>query len=75
MSTKMTTWTDNLLKNATHNMLAMSYDNTANVSVLYTEDWVCDIALIECILSLGKTQEGLGFRREGYKGPMGDKGS
>jgi hypothetical protein len=43
--------------------------------VSYTEDWVCDIALIKCTLSLGKTQEGSGFRREGYKGPMGDKGS
>jgi hypothetical protein len=43
--------------------------------VLYTEEWVCDIVLIECTSSLGKTQEGSGFRREGYKGPMGDKGS
>jgi hypothetical protein len=51
-------------------------ENTfATVSVLYTEEWVCDIALIECTLSLGKTQEGSGFRRGGHKGPMGDKGS
>jgi hypothetical protein len=44
-------------------------------TVLYTGNWVCDIALIKCTLSLGKTQEGSGFRREGYEGPMGDKGS
>ncbi len=41
----------------------------------YTRNWVCDIALIGCTLSLGKTQEGSGFQREGYKGTMGDKGS
>ncbi len=46
----------------------------AILTVLYTEDWVCHIALIECTLSLGKTQEGSGFRREGYKGPMGKRG-
>jgi hypothetical protein len=43
--------------------------------VSYTGNWVCDIALIGCTLSLGKTREGSGFRREGYKGTMGDKGS
>jgi hypothetical protein len=43
--------------------------------VSYTGSWVCDTALIECTLSLGKTQGGSGFQREGYKGPMGDKGS
>ncbi len=43
--------------------------------VLYTEGWVCDVALIEYRLGLGKTQEGLGFWEGGYKGPMGDKGS
>ncbi len=41
----------------------------------YTRNWVCDIALIGCTLSLGKTQEGSGFQGEGYKGTMGDKGS
>jgi hypothetical protein len=43
--------------------------------VSYTGNWVCDIALIGRTLGLGKTQGGSGFRREGYKGPMGDKGS
>jgi hypothetical protein len=43
--------------------------------VSYTRIWVCDIALIGCTLSLGKTQEGSGFQGEGYKGTMGDKGS
>jgi hypothetical protein len=43
--------------------------------VLYTEGWVCDVALIEYMLGLGETQEGLGFWEGGYKGPMGDKGS
>jgi hypothetical protein len=43
--------------------------------VLYTGKWVCDIALIVCTLSLGKTQEGSGFQGEGYKGTMGDKES
>ncbi len=41
----------------------------------YTGSWVCDTALIGYTLSLGKTQGGSGFRRGGYKGPMGDKGS
>ncbi len=41
----------------------------------YTGNWVCDIALIGCTLSLGKTREESGFQREGYKGTMGDKGS
>ncbi len=45
------------------------------VSVLYTEGWVCYVALIEYTLGSGETQEGLGFRKGGYKGPMGDKGS
>jgi hypothetical protein len=45
------------------------------LSVLYTEGWVCDVALIEYTLGLGETQEGLGFWEGGYKGPMGDKGS
>jgi hypothetical protein len=45
------------------------------IIVSYTRNWVCDIALIGCTLSLGKTQEGSGFQREGYKGTMGDKGS
>ncbi len=42
--------------------------------VSYTGKWVCDIALIGCIFSLGKTQGGSGFQGEGYKGTMGDKG-
>ncbi len=45
------------------------------VIVSYTGNWVCDTALIGCTLGLGKTREGSGFRREGYKGTMGDKGS
>jgi hypothetical protein len=44
------------------------------ITVSYTGNWVCDIALIGCTLGLGKTREGLGFRSEGYKGTMGDKG-
>jgi hypothetical protein len=42
--------------------------------VLYTEGWVCDVALIECTLGSGEIQEGLGFWKGGYKGPKGDKG-
>jgi hypothetical protein len=45
------------------------------LTVLYTEGWVCDVALIEYTLGPGETQEGLGFWEGGYKGPMGDKGS
>ncbi len=30
-------------------------------TVLYTEGWVCDVALIEYTLGPGETQEGLGF--------------
>ncbi len=44
-------------------------------TVSYTRNWVCDIALIGCTLSLGKTREGSGFQGEGYKRTMGDKGS
>ncbi len=43
--------------------------------VLYTEERVCDVALIEYTLGPGETQEGLGFWKGGYKGPMEDKGS
>jgi hypothetical protein len=43
--------------------------------VLYTEGWVCDVALIKYTLGPGETREGLGFWEGGYKGPMGDKGS
>jgi hypothetical protein len=43
--------------------------------VLYTEGWVCDVALTEYTLGSGETQEGLGIWKGGYKGPMGDKGS
>jgi hypothetical protein len=46
-----------------------------DVIVSYTRNWVCDIALIGCTLSPGKTQGGSGFQGEGYKGTMGDKGS
>jgi hypothetical protein len=45
------------------------------LNVLYTEGWVCDVALIEYTLGSGETQEGLGIWKGGYKGPMGDKGS
>ncbi len=51
------------------------WQDTAILGVSYTGSWVCDTALIECTLSLGKTQGGSGFQREGYKGPMGDKES
>ncbi len=43
-------------------------------TVLYTEGWVCDVALIKYTLGSGEIQEGLGFWKEGYKGPIGDKG-
>jgi hypothetical protein len=43
--------------------------------VLYTEERVCDVALIKYTLGSGETQEGLGIWRGGYKGAMGDKGS
>ncbi len=46
-----------------------------NVSVLYTEGWVCDVALIEYTLGSGETQEGLGIWKGEHKGPMGEKGS
>ncbi len=42
--------------------------------VLYTERWVCDIALIEYTLGPGKTQEGWDFGREGTRGQWGTKG-
>ncbi len=48
---------------------------SSRLIVSYTRNWVCDIALIACTLSLGKIQEGSGFQGEGHKGTMGDKGS
>jgi hypothetical protein len=38
------------------------------LNVLYTEGWVCDVALIEYTLGPGKTQEGWDFGREGTRG-------
>jgi hypothetical protein len=43
-------------------------------TVLYTEGWVCDVALIEYTLGSGETQEGLGIWKGGHEGPMGNKG-
>ncbi len=57
-----------------HMILTMSHWSNG-LTVLYTEGWVCDVALIEYTLGSGETQEGLGFWKGGYKGPMGDKGS
>jgi hypothetical protein len=42
--------------------------------VLYTEDWVCDIALIGCTLSLGKPKRGWDSGREGTRGLWGTRG-
>jgi hypothetical protein len=44
------------------------------VTVLYTEGWICDVALIEYTLSPGKPKKGWDFRREGTKGQWGTKG-
>ncbi len=45
-----------------------------SIGVLYTEGWVCDVALIEYTLGPGKTQEGWDFGREGTRGQWGTKG-
>jgi hypothetical protein len=42
--------------------------------VLYTEGWVCDVALIECTLSPGKSKRGWDFGSEGTGGQWGTKG-
>ncbi len=52
-----------------------SFPTSMKLGVLYTGERVCDVALIEYTLGSGETQEGLGFWKGGYKGPMGDKGS
>ncbi len=41
--------------------------------VLYTEGWVCDVALIEYTLSPGKPKKGWDFGREGTRGQWGTK--
>ncbi len=41
--------------------------------VLYTEGWVCDVALIKCTLSPGKSKRGWDFGREGTMGQWGTK--
>ncbi len=43
-------------------------------TVLYTEGWVCDVALIEYTLGPGKPKKGWDFRREGTRGQWGTKG-
>jgi hypothetical protein len=42
--------------------------------VLYTKGWVCDVALIGCTLSPGKSKRGWDFGREGTRGQWGTKG-
>jgi hypothetical protein len=42
--------------------------------VLYTEGWVCDVALIEYTLGPGKPKEGWDFGREGTRGQWGTRG-
>ncbi len=42
-----------------------------NVIVSYTGNWVCDTALIECTLSLGKTQRGAGIPEGRVQGANG----
>jgi hypothetical protein len=44
------------------------------LSVLYTEGWVCDVALIEYTLGPGKPKKGWDFGREGTRGQRGTKG-
>ncbi len=44
------------------------------LSVLYTEGWVCDVALIEYTLGSGEIQKGWDFGREGKRGQWGTKG-
>ncbi len=50
-----------------------SFLRWAILGVLYTEDWVCDVALIECTLSPGKSKRGWDFGREGTRGQWGTK--
>ncbi len=42
--------------------------------MLYTEGWVCDVALIEYTLGPGKPKKGWDFGREGTRGQWGTKG-
>ncbi len=44
------------------------------VIVLYTEGWVCDVALIEYTLGPGKPKKGWDFGKEGTRGQWGTKG-
>ncbi len=44
------------------------------VHVLYTEGWVCDVALIEYTLGPGKPKKGWDFGSEGTRGQWGTKG-
>ncbi len=44
------------------------------IIVLYTEGWVCDVALIEYTLGPGKPKEGWDFGGEGTRGQWGTKG-
>jgi hypothetical protein len=44
------------------------------LTVLYTEGWVCDVALIEYTLGPGKPKKGWGFGKEGTRGQWGTKG-
>jgi hypothetical protein len=46
----------------------------STISVLYTEGWVCDVALIEYTLGPGKPKGGWDFGREGTRGQWGTKG-
>ncbi len=43
-------------------------------TVLYTEGWVCDVALIEYTLGPGKPKKGWDLGREGTRGQWGTKG-
>jgi hypothetical protein len=57
------------------NIFATQYYSSADMEcVLYTEGWVCDVALIEYTLGSGEIQEGLGFWKEGTRGQWGTKG-
>ncbi len=45
-----------------------------SIIVLYTEGWVCDVALIEYSWVRGKSKEGWEFGREDTRGQWGTKG-
>ncbi len=65
----------NIFKNIFIVSLLVNQCDLANtVIVLYTEEWVCDVALIKCTLSPGEPKGGWDFGGEGTRGQWGTKG-